>query len=791
MDKKLLSYGEFLWLFNPHNKIIIDGKNIHDNSKYLNLKTKAFVKKHLKGQNYLAFKAFHVLEDIESRFLEKIHRGTKTIIFSECFFDLGLSFSQINNFENLVFIGCHFSRDFRIIYPNYNIFFIDSEIGENLEIRSNDLTENKVLVLEDCRVKKELLVSNQEGLSELRIEGIKSRYENGIRIKNCKISTFVVDNINFAGTLIIDWDKSKNENNSFDNIFIKESLIGDLQIRQTKVNERLSLENVKIVAEFILQACNIKSVILKSKLQVPRSFIRNCFVTEMALIYLECKDGATFEITESTKIQRCELISVFKGETLLITEGSKISEFHSNIGDGVVNNFNEIVIRDSSLEKGYFNNIHTDSISFHSNSIIKFLAFNSSVLGEAIMQRCEIDTWIIEKSIFESNLKVIDTVISSLVPQDIIVKGITSFTASETKGTLKWSCCILVGKLYFDNSKLNNLSFEKSLLQQMDFLNKTSLDYRIIRFENCVINMFRPLVLEGMEYYISNSTVNSLEVNNLSFSKSSTLSLSNTYLNNLNIRNSNLYGQVYFRNCQPNEKYLDKITPSDFNRDFISKTEGFSSWEKVERKGVLFSYSSLGETEFIEFGFEDYEFEFNNTKLIECFIAGSQFPDAIEIANIKKGTKEYYNQKVLVYNQLKKIAERNGDIVKSSLMHSRALESQHQVLKKTSNKHTERFIFWANKWSNNHGESWPRAFCFTFFGALVFFVPYIICEGKYGISGDFDGNIITDFLKFIDPFKKLDYSQHWGSNFIYFFNKIWFSYGVVQLVTAFRRHGKK
>jgi hypothetical protein len=137
------------------------------------------------------------------------------------------------------------------------------------------------------------------------------------------------------------------------------------------------------------------------------------------------------------------------------------------------------------------------------------------------------------------------------------------------------------------------------------------------------------------------------------------------------------------------------------------------------------SQSSLGKTEITDSNLNGFRFAFLNSKLLDCFISGTQLSkNNINIHAYNSTTDEpladevIYEQKVSFYSQLKKIFDNQGNVVETSWYHTQATENQQQLLKilfkqqpgswfkkLRSDRFWDLFTFESNKQSNYHGES--------------------------------------------------------------------------------------
>lgn len=227
--------------------------------------------------------------------------------------------------------------------------------------------------------------------------------------------------------------------------------------------------------------------------------------------------------------------------------------------------------------------------------------------------------------------------------------------------------------------------------------------------------------------------------------------------------------------------------------------------------------SSLGATEITDCDLQGFRFEFFNSRLLNCFISGTQLSkNNIDIhiyrpnRSIALNEETVFEQKTAFYNQLKKIFDNQGNIVETSWYHARSMENQQHLLKILlkeqpgpwlkkfrSDRFWDLITFWLNKQSNYHGESWARALKFLFitsFASYTFYFISIHYNEQFSFRGA--GIFIGDYFGFLDITHRSDFhvpkeQLNVLAKFFDYFGKVIASYGIFQLVAAFRRHGKR
>ncbi|MFH7011809.1 hypothetical protein ACHRV5_08020 [Flavobacterium sp. FlaQc-52] len=106
-------------------------------------------------------------------------------------------------------------------------------------------------------------------------------------------------------------------------------------------------------------------------------------------------------------------------------------------------------------------------------------------------------------------------------------------------------------------------------------------------------------------------------------------------------------------------------------------------------------------------------------------------------------------------------------------------------------------ILYFNKESNNFGLDWTKGITFIFRWSFLFYVLYILSYSAF--AEDINcipkiDNFLVNYLKFINPFSFLklpiEDSENYSLSFSFFLlGKIFVSYGIYQMVQAFRKFG--
>ncbi|MFP9118751.1 pentapeptide repeat-containing protein [Flavobacterium sp. RNTU_13] len=120
-------------------------------------------------------------------------------------------------------------------------------------------------------------------------------------------------------------------------------------------------------------------------------------------------------------------------------------------------------------------------------------------------------------------------------------------------------------------------------------------------------------------------------------------------------------------------------------------------------------------------------------------------------------------------------------------------------LKNWSNNRFERFNLWLNKWSNDHGNSYGRAFFFIIIVGWIFFYCSLLLTDRFYFVGfcrisewDFSKGFKL-YMEYLNPIHKFDYIEEptKSSAWFYLFDflgKTFVGYGIYQFIQAFRKY---
>jgi len=214
--------------------------------------------------------------------------------------------------------------------------------------------------------------------------------------------------------------------------------------------------------------------------------------------------------------------------------------------------------------------------------------------------------------------------------------------------------------------------------------------------------------------------------------------------------------------------------------------------------------SNLGKTDFILCEFTGARFDFVNSKLLEAFMARTNFP-----RHIAPASGVNYEQEQLAFGQISAAYQKQGDTVRYLEYQAREIEAHWGALRWfprgwRSFSFTKLSLL-LNKASNDFGRNWGRGLLFSFVTGLLFYYFLIISSREFHIGWPtIDGRLVSAFFRYMNPLRFFETENLFkGSSekpfltlqplsyAIDFFARIVLAYGYYQTIQAFRRFGRK
>lgn len=467
-----------------------------------------------------------------------------------------------------------------------------------------------------------------------------------------------------------------------------------------------------------------------------------------------------------------------------------------------------------------------------------FRIFDDSVVEKLTVNTCTIDDFQISKSIVKSlgisekstveSLKISRNsfigelnIEESAVKFSVIENSVLRDFDIETCQIIDFKlACNTIDVLYIRNSKLQSLMFEK-------VFTALTLDY--VTINNCMLeNCFLlDLAVENncsIELYIYDGFINFIDFTQLTLGRNSVISFSETSIYTCEAFEFTMLGYLFFRRIRRKENVFESLnTVLSLHKEILpdrdkTETERYQlitetldeQYKEYKNKSAVLhkafkkptfriSHSSLGKTEFTECDLGAFNFEYNNSKITEVFISGGTLPREVNVYGETDKLKDLEQQKSF-FDQLKKVFEGQGDVVRGTKYHALASEKQMEIIEAEKGMwSSEWWVYWLNKKSNKHGESWWQAVKFIVYVSVPIYCCYCFSTPQFSFQGNWDWKLFGDFFgyyfSFLLPTHKVDFipdvKQNVGTLFFDFFGRIATGYGIYQLISAFRKHGKK
>ncbi len=651
------------------------------------------------------------------------------------------------------------------------VLFFNCKLGK-FQIFGNN-RHSDVLYFFDCEISDILL--KDISIEALTLD-LNTRIEN-IEALNCKIKKLEFFNVNA------------------ENINLSNVLIDVLRIyNSSNLREILNIENSEILFVDIYGLCTIGPI-----------FLNSCKINRF-LIQEKCEVG-NFVFEESSRISDFELIG---------SKAENINLNNVNVGDFKITNTELAHI------KIYNESTITTFVIRKCRAVGDLEIENRSKLGNIYITGCN-----------TGDLRFKRSEINYLYFHDsycgIIKIGKSNF------GNIWISHNCKVGDIFIDRSKTGFINANNQFFS----LIFSEAIIPLLHADNCKIQRLDVSMGSILEAYFSGCALNYISFSKTCLSSETKISFSECLVFLLQFDEFSSLGYLFFRKIQPALEFYDwwwsaknptdrisslpyknKSIFIDAKKDYLLNKDKLK--KDFERPTIRLYHSTLGKTEFTNCQLGDFNFEYNNSKITECFISGGTVPDdnIVIIDDYKKSllknNKESFNQKASFFNQLKKIFEEQGDAFRAAQFQAKWSEHQRKYLqleysvlkgKATLILPWKRLklilgelsqdigIFRLNRWSSNHGESWIRALGFTIITTGFFYVMFLWSIGRCFNSNGIDWSLVGYYFEFLTPTFKPDFitgeRPSSGSIGLYYAGKAVFAYGLYQFIAAFRKHGRK
>lgn len=592
------------------------------------------------------------------------------------------------------------------------------------------------------------------------------------------------------------------------------------------------------------------------------SKIGNWILFESACGELTIQNHSTSDNIMVCSNSSCGDISVIRDSIC----GEIITGLNSISGGIFINDHSttgNISIRDNSISDKILisNNCNTGNIIISEHSISDDIEIqsNSKSYNVRLMRNSTCSNIHVSDSITLNEISIADKSIceSICIDNECTLRNIT-IQNDSILGVIDIENNITLESIsIIDNSTITGLNINKSTINnniniESSFFTVNLINAKIplANLRDCHLQSLQGLLESEVNIYMNGGSLNYLQLHQISIQKSRVLSFTHVAMYVVQLQELLMQGQLILRNISHIEKenipdfnstmdsIINKITNSTANlkkrkkgKDKIKEIlkvlqKAFqieqqlynNSVEDLKLKfpnGPIFriANSSVNKTEIPGSDLTSFDFEYRDSKLLDCFFSGTKLPpqDKIQIFEGRKG-KDTFEQEVSIYNQLRKLYESIGDIVEASKYQSWALNSQQKLLQHNFNSKWYKvnkwfseeglnlFTFRLNKWSNNHGESWRRALLFIITVSFTLYSLYFISlfqSESFSWAGT--SSFLKHYLSFLDITHKEDFISTENNKveitflpkLLDFIGRLLTGYGFYQFIAAFRKHGRK
>lgn len=229
-----------------------------------------------------------------------------------------------------------------------------------------------------------------------------------------------------------------------------------------------------------------------------------------------------------------------------------------------------------------------------------------------------------------------------------------------------------------------------------------------------------------------------------------------------------------------------------------SSTVQFSSIDFNDNSTLEIQNSNLGKAELFDINFRHCsEISIFNINLTNLLTTSVKWCTKIKSSSDSKENEASTLREI--YRQLKTLAEVQKDKPEELKFYAMEMEQYSKELEKSEGPFTDRIILYFNKWSNNHGLSFPLAFRWIIFIVLVF---YFIIKGLLGYTNfdiTYTAIAISEMVETVNPVRK--FTESYGlteqieKNTGYYIAKIldaiqriFISFLIFQFIKAFRKY---
>jgi len=255
-------------------------------------------------------------------------------------------------------------------------------------------------------------------------------------------------------------------------------------------------------------------------------------------------------------------------------------------------------------------------------------------------------------------------------------------------------------------------------------------------------------------------------------------------------------------NIRKNISFEHFINYGDFSFEYITIGGRMVCLNSVLGRFILFN-SDIGNI-----------LDLDGSNIEDVKFLGTKMPKSIVVYGLLPGNTAEIKQ-MEGYRQLKQISEKSGNREQASFYRSKELNTHLESLNGWKNS-ADKFVLLANKYSNNHGMNWIQPALLIFFIVGPILYSTFICSLGYVLDISAEGletskSLLRYYFDFLIPgylyptkdkfsfLKEVTFGENTSfgsltikSKCIVFINDIVvMPYLIIQLITAFRKHGGK
>ncbi len=257
----------------------------------------------------------------------------------------------------------------------------------------------------------------------------------------------------------------------------------------------------------------------------------------------------------------------------------------------------------------------------------------------------------------------------------------------------------------------------------------------------------------------------------------------------LNIESFRLKGELNNSELSINESFLKHIYILNFVNNGTLKV---STILKNSTQYLYMNDSNIGKAELFNIDFAIMNVQVANSTIQHVIPTNIKWCN-----NVFSGTLSGQSLSTSeIYRQLKNLMIVSNNRPEELKFYSLEMDAYKQHIATEKGNWGDKFILWANGFSNKHGLSWVRAFNLIF---LTTFIFYTVIKAKLGYTHFNSSYIVSDIVngfEFVSPIHK--FSDVFGANHTNDYAKLLdvlyrliIAYLLYQFLAAFRKYGKK